>query len=349
VIAGYPWFGDWGRDAMISLPGLTLVTRRFEVAASILRTYARFVDRGMIPNRFPDGGETPEYNTVDATLWYFEAVRAYHEAAGDTALVRDLLPILRDVVDWHARGTRYHIQADPADGLITQGQPGVQLTWMDAKAGDWVVTPRIGKPVEVNALWYNALRILADFERLIGGDGSRYDALADRVRASFARFWNAAAGYCFDVIDGPDGDDPALRPNQLFAVSLPHSPLTPEQARGVVDSCARALLTSHGLRSLAPDHPAYVGVYTGDRIARDGAYHQGTVWGWLIGPFVAAHLRVYGDRDAALRFLAPLLHHLTERNPGTLSEVFDGDPPHNAGGCFAQAWTVAEVLRALRL
>jgi predicted glycogen debranching enzyme len=354
IIAGYPWFGDWGRDTMIGLPGLTLVTRRYDVVTRILRTFAHFVDQGMLPNRFPDEGETPEYNTVDATLWYFEAVRAYHTATGDDALLRDLFSVLQEIIEWHERGTRYNIRMDPDDGLLYAGESGVQLTWMDAKVGDgstepaevWVVTPRIGKPVEINALWYNALCSMADFARSLGESADGYEALAERARVGFARFWNEATGYCYDVLDGPKGDDPTLRPNQLFAVSLSHSPLTSQQQRAVVDACARHLLTSHGLRSLAPDDPAYVGHYGGDQRQRDGAYHQGTVWSWLIGPFVSAHLRVYGDRELARTFLQPLIHHLADHGLGSISEIFDGDPPFTPRGCIAQAWSVAELLRA---
>jgi len=346
VIAGYPWFGDWGRDTMISLPGLALVTGRPDVATRILRTFAYFVDQGMLPNRFPDKGETPEYNTVDATLWYFEAIRATHAATGDDALLRDLFPVLQDIVEWHVRGTRYDIHVDPADGLLYAGKPGVQLTWMDAKVGDWVVTPRIGKPVEVNALWYNALCSLAAFARRLGKPANRYEALAEQARSGFARFWNEEVGYCADVIDGPDGDDPALRPNQLLAVSLPHSPLDARQQQAVVDVCARHLLTPHGLRSIAPEDPAYVGHYGGDQRRRDSAYHQGSAWSWLIGPFVSAHLRVYGDRERARSFLQPFIHHLADHGVGSISEIFDGDPPFTPRGCIAQAWSVAELLRA---
>ena len=361
VIAGYPWFNDWGRDTMISLPGLALATGRHQLAARILRTFARFVSRGMLPNRFPDEGQAPEYNTVDATLWYFEAIRAYTEATGDDLLFHDLFPVLREIVDWHLRGTRYQIHADPADGLLCAGEPGVQLTWMDAKVDDWVVTPRIGKPVEINALWYNALRIMADFARIWGDTApvipakagiqglavlvEHYTALADQVRASFSRFWNNETGHCYDVIDGPGGDDPSLRPNQLIAVSLPHSLLNPQQQKAVVDACAHHLLTPHGLRSLAPNDPAYIGHYGGDRRTRDAAYHQGTVWGWLIGPFASAHLRAYDDPTAVRSFLEPLLGQLASHGLGSLSEIFDGDPPHTPRGCIAQAWTVAEVLR----
>jgi predicted glycogen debranching enzyme len=327
------------------LTGLTLVTGRPDVAERILRTFGFYADRGMLPNRFPDEGQAPEYNTVDATLWYFEAIRAYYAATGDANLVHDLFPILRDIVDWHVRGTRYRIHVDPVDGLLYAGEPGVQLTWMDAKVDDWVVTPRIGKPVEVNTLWHNALCVMAEFARLLGEPPERYEALEDRARAGFARFWNAETGCLYDVLDGPNGNDPALRPNQLFAVSLPHSPLTLEQQKAVVDTCARHLLTSHGLRSLAPGHPEYCGHFGGDRRTRDGAYHQGTVWGWLIGPFASAHLRVYRDSTLARSFLQPLIQELDAHCVGSLSEVFDGDPPHRPGGCIAQAWTVAEVLR----
>jgi predicted glycogen debranching enzyme len=265
---------------------------------------------------------------------------------GRGALLRDLFPVLQEIVEWHLRGTRYNIHVDPADGLLYAGEPGVQLTWMDAKVGDWVVTPRIGKPVEVNALWYNALRCMADFARRLGEPVERYDGLAQQARAGFARFWNETAGYCYDVIDGPNGHNAALRPNQLLAVSLPHSPLDARQQRAVVDVCGRHLLTSHGLRSLAPSDPAYIGRYGGDQRQRDAAYHQGTVWAWLIGPFVTAHLRVYGDRQRARAFLQPLLRHLADHGVGSISEIFDGEPPFTPRGCIAQAWSVAELLRA---
>ncbi len=348
VIAGYPWFGDWGRDTMIALPGLTLVTGRPAEARQILLTFARFVDQGMLPNRFPDAGEEPEYNTIDATLWYVEAIRAYHAATGDDSLLAELYPVLQEIVDWHRRGTRYNIRLDEADGLLYGGSPEVQLTWMDAKLDDWVVTPRIGKPVEISALWYNALRSLAGFARRLGHDADAvgYDALADRTQAGLrSRFWSDELGYCYDVLDGPDDDDLALRPNQLFAVSLHHSALTDQQAAAVVDVCARKLLTSHGLRSLASDHPDYIGHYGGDRHSRDAAYHQGTAWGWLLGPLVSAHFKVHRDPAAARAFLLPMLHHLHSHGVGSLSEIFDGDSPFTPRGCIAQAWSVAEVLR----
>jgi predicted glycogen debranching enzyme len=346
IIAGYPWFGDWGRDTMISLPGLTLSTGRLEVARSILRTFAQFVNQGMLPNRFPDAGETPEYNTVDATLWYFEAIRAYHAATEDDELLAELWPVLQEIIDWHQRGTRYNIHIDPADGLLYAGEPGVQLTWMDVKVGDWVVTPRIGKPVEVNALWYNALRMMADSAHRLGQPADEYEASAQQSRNGFARFWNEAAGYCYDVLDGPNGHEAALRPNQLLAVSLPHSPFDLQQQRAIVDVCARYLLTSHGLRSLAASDPAYTGHYGGSPRQRDGAYHQGTVWAWLIGPFVSAHLRVYRNPALARSYLLPLLRSLFSNTIGSISEIFDGDPPFLGRGCTAQAWSVAEVLRA---
>ncbi|MFZ5915763.1 MAG: amylo-alpha-1,6-glucosidase [Chloroflexota bacterium] len=349
IIAGYPWFTDWGRDTMIALPGLTLATGRPEVAARILRTYARYVDQGMIPNRFPDEGQTPEYNTVDATLWYFQAIHEYVQRTGDGSLVDDLYPVLASIIDWHERGTRYGIGVDARDGLLRAGQPGVQLTWMDAKVDDWVVTPRIGKPVEINALWYNALRIMADFASRMG-DGTaadRYQTLTARVAVGIGqRFWYADGGYLYDVIDGPVGHDASLRPNQIFAVSLPHSALSIQQARAVVQVVGRALLTSHGLRSLAVDHPDYVAHYGGDRWHRDGAYHQGTVWGWLIGAYAVACHRVTGDAAAARGLLEPFADHLLDSGMGTISEIFDGDPPHTPRGCPAQAWSVAEVLRA---
>lgn len=346
IIAGYHWFSDWGRDTMISLPGLTISTGRPEVARFILRTYARYVDQGMLPNRFPDAGESPKYNTVDATLWYFEAIRIYHDATGDDDLVRELFPILAEIIDWHYRGTRYNIHVDPNDGLLYAGEKRVQLTWMDAKIGDWVITPRIGKPVEVNALWYNTIRTMVNFARLIGKPYKKYDMMAEITLSGFRRFWNDKSGYCYDVIDGPDGDDPTLRPNQIFAVSLPQSPITPDQQRGVVNACARSLLTSYGLRSLAPDHPQYKGHYGGDQFHRDSTYHQGTVWGWLIGPFVLAYLRVYNDPLQAREILKPMSNQMVARGVGTLSEIYDGDAPVTPRGCIAQAWTVSEVIRA---
>ncbi|MBP5977051.1 glycogen debranching enzyme N-terminal domain-containing protein [Brasilonema sp. CT11] len=346
IIAGYHWFGDWGRDTMISLPGLTICAGRPQVARPILRTFARYVNQGMLPNRFPDAGEAPEYNTVDATLWYFEAIRAYYAATGDEQLLNELFPVLADIVDWHCKGTRYNIHLDKSDGLLYAGEAGVQLTWMDSKIGDWVVTPRTGKPIEVNALWYNALQTMATFAQKLGKPHQEYEQMQKHTATGFQRFWNDTVGYCYDVLDGPEGHDSSLRPNQIFAVSLPESPLTPPQQRGVVEFCARSLLTSHGLRSLDPNHPQYHGHYGGDPRQRDSVYHQGTVWGWLIGPFVLAHLRVFNNPAQARSLLEPMAHHLFAHGVGSLSEIFDGDEPLTPRGCIAQAWTVAEVLRA---
>ncbi len=356
IIAGYPWFSDWGRDTMISLPGLTLTTGRFDVARVILQTFAKYIDKGMLPNVFPDRGETPEYNTVDASLWYFEAIRDYFAHTGDKQLLIELYPALVEIIDWHCRGTRYNIHLD-SDGLIYAGEAGVQLTWMDAKVGDWVVTPRIGKPVEINALWYNALIIMSQFASYLDKSDKEYLKLADKTRKGFQRFWNQDLKYCYDVLDSPDGDDNSLRPNQIFAVSLPVSHpdkkiaplLSDRQQKQVVDIVAGHLLTSHGLRSLDPNHPDYVGIYGGNRLQRDGAYHQGTVWGWLIGHFVQAHLKIYQDREVCRSFLKPMSNHLTGGCVGNLSEIFDGDAPFIPRGAFAQAWTVAEVLRAWNL
>jgi predicted glycogen debranching enzyme len=347
IIAGYHWFGDWGRDTMIALPGLTLATGRAGVARQILIAFSRYVDKGMLPNNFPDAGGKREYNTVDAALWYFESVRQYFEATQDVASLEKLFPVLAGMVDAHVTGTRYNIHVDPADGLLYAGGPGIQLTWMDAKIGDWVVTPRTGKPVEINALWINALETMAEFARLLAKSGEAYEKLAANAKKSFQKFWNADRHCCYDVIDSPGiGKDAALRPNQIFTVSLPFSPLTPEQQKAVVDVCARHLLTSHGLRSLAPGEPGYSGHYGGSPRDRDAVYHQGTVWGWLLGPFALAHYRVYRDRRAALRFLEPLGRQIYASGLGTLSEIFDGHAPFTPRGCIAQAWTVAEVLRA---
>ncbi len=347
IIAGYHWFGDWGRDTMIALPGLTLATGRAGVAKQILLAFSRHVDGGMLPNNFPDAGGKPAYNTVDAGLWYFEAVRQYFEATLDDVTLQKLFPILAAMIDAHVAGTRHNIHVDPADGLLYSGAPGVQVTWMDAKIGDWVVTPRMGKPVEINALWINALEIMAGFARLLAKPGEAYEKLAAKAKESFQRFWNADRHCCYDVIDSPGiGNDALLRPNQIFAVSLPFSPFTREQRKAVVDVCARRLLTSHGLRSLAPGETGYIGHYGGSPRDRDAAYHQGTVWGWLLGPFALAHYRVYREREAALRFLEPLGRQIYASGLGTLSEIFDGDAPFTPRGSIAQAWTVGEVLRA---
>ena len=348
VIAGYPWFGDWGRDTMISLPGLTLATGRPDVARRILKTFASFVSEGMLPNVFPGAGDNPAYNTADASLWFFEAWRAYVDATGDIAALREVFPVLSDMIEWHRKGTRYGIGVDPADGLLKAGIAGVQLTWMDAKVGDWVVTPRIGKPVEINALWYNALSIMSAFAARLG-EPDRFTSLAEPARRSFARFVRADGEGLYDVIDGPHGDDASIRPNQIFAVSLPHSPLSPQDQASVVKMCRRDLFTAFGLRSLAPGSPAYHPGYGGGVLERDGGYHQGPVWGWLLGPFSLATYRVSGDAAAARLLLEGMSDALEDQGLGTIGEIFDGDPPHHPRGAPAQAWSVACTLDAWRL
>ena len=345
IVAGYHWFEEWGRDAMISLPGLTLVTRRQDVARSVLRTFAQHRSEGLIPNRIPNLDEEPSYNTADATLWMFWAAHKYLDHTGDREFVEgELLPALLDIIDWHVRGARYGIAVDD-DGLLQAGEPGTQLTWMDAKVGDWVVTPRSGKPVEVNALWHHALR----FVEALGAEhaGPRAEVVAERFRS---RFWNERLGHLNDVVDGDMAVDASLRPNQIFAVSLPYPAIEGEQARRVVETVRRDLLTPYGLRTLSPHDPRYHGRCEGDQRARDGAYHQGTVWTWLLGPFLTAYVRTAADRSAAQReaceWLAPLWRHLWNAGVGQVSEIFDGDPPHRARGCIAQAWSVAEILRA---
>jgi predicted glycogen debranching enzyme len=352
IIAGYHWFSDWGRDTMISLPGLTLPTGRHDVARSILSTFAQHVDQGMLPNRFPDAGETPEYNTVDATLWFFEAARAFLAYTGGEKFVRtELYPVFTDIISWHARGTRYGIKVD-SSGLLASGEPGVQLTWMDAKVGDWVVTPRRGKPVEIQALWYNALCIMEEFARRFGDEASqkRYRNMAAMANWAFNRlFWNENEQCLYDVVNG-GAPDASIRPNQILAVSLPYTMLSPDRARLVVEKVREHLLTPYGLRTLAPSDPQYRGRYSGGPVERDGAYHQGTVWPWLIGPFITAYVKVNGASDAARRqageWLLPLQDHLfSDAALGQISEIFDGDAPHRPAGCVAQAWSVGEVLR----
>lgn len=351
VIAGYHWFGDWGRDTMISLPGLTLVTGRFDEARAILREFALNIDRGMLPNRFPDAGETPEYNTVDATLWFFHAVFEFLRYTRDYEFVRtELYQPLTEILDWHERGTRYGIGLD-SDGLLHAGQPGVQLTWMDAKVCDWVVTPRMGKPVEIQALWYNALRVM---ERLAAGfadheQAAHYAALAERAQSRFQEiFWNEEAGCLHDVVSD-SGLDRSIRPNQIFAISLPHPILDQHLALRVLEVVEWELLTPYGLRTLSPRDPNYRGRCCGDPHSRDSAYHQGTVWPWLLGGFLTAYVKVHGDSPEARRragqFLDPMRAHLWQAGLGQISEIFDGDPPHQPAGCIAQAWSVAEILR----
>ncbi|MFL6515923.1 MAG: amylo-alpha-1,6-glucosidase [Chthoniobacterales bacterium] len=352
VIAGYHWFTDWGRDTMISLEGLTLTTGRWLEAGYILRTFAYYVRDGLIPNMFPDGAKEGKYNTADATLWFFHAIQRYMEATKDHTTLRLLLPVMVGIVEQHIRGTLFHIHVDPADGLLAQGEPGYQLTWMDAKMGDWVVTPRRGKAVEINALWYNALCLLSDWLREAGDSqgAAKYEEHANQARTSFnQRFWYNEGGYLYDVVDcnGQSGSfDSSCRPNQIFAISLDHAVLDQQRWSSVLDVVQNKLLTPVGLRSLAPDDPEYKPIYSGDLRSRDGAYHQGTVWAWLIGPFIDAWLQLHpGDNKGAREFLKVFPQHLSDNGVGTISEVFDARDPHFAGGCIAQAWSVAEVLR----
>lgn len=437
VIAGYPWFGVWGRDTLIALPGLTLATGRYGDAASILRGIARYVDRGLVPTSFSGESGHPYYSCADASLWYLQAVGRYFEKTCDLALLEELYPLLKQIVESYVAGTGHNIICVADDGLLWAGKPGLGLTWMGSAFGDWVVTPRTGKPVELNALWISALYWMERFayliagkdmlnnppqppppgeeerkgllpqvmkaiidsltpeelrviqtsrdlqenppesweelgarlglsawrmleitgravhnlgwaeDRVTSGDGKRYADMASGASAVFRRrFWYEQGGYLYDVVDGPGGDDGSLRPNQILAVSLPGCPLTPEQQRAVVDAVARRLLTSYGLRSLAPGDPSYRGRHEGDQRSRVTAYHQGTAWAWLIGPFVSAHYRVYRDAALARSYLLPFAHHLADAGLGTAGELFDGDPPFIPGGCPAQAWSVAEVLRA---
>jgi predicted glycogen debranching enzyme len=349
VIAGYHWFTDWGRDTMISLEGLTLCTGRYLEAGYILRTFGHYVRDGLIPNLFPEGEKEGLYHTADATLWFFHAIHRYLERTGDRETLRLLLPKLLDIVRHHLHGTHFGIRVDPADGLLRQGQEGYQLTWMDAKVDGWVVTPRRGKAVEINALWYNALRLLEAWVRdEHGEDASRPLAQhAARARLAFNnRFWYAGGGYLYDVVDGEAGDDPACRPNQVFAIALDHPVLDRSRWEPVVDVVRRRLLTPVGLRSLAPGHPDYKPQYYGDLRSRDAAYHQGTVWAWLIGPFLDAWLKLHpDDRAGGRRFLSGFAEHLREACIGSISEIFDAEEPFTPRGCIAQAWSVAEVLR----
>jgi predicted glycogen debranching enzyme len=353
VIAGYPWFTDWGRDTMISLEGLTLATGRHAESGYILRTFAEHVRDGLIPNFFPDGRTDGVYHTADATLWFFQALHRYLEYTRDREILTLLLPKLGDIVEHHLRGTRFGIGVDSADGLLRQGAPGYQLTWMDAKVGDWVVTPRRGKAVEINALWYNALCLLRGWleQENQGTAAAALTPHIDRARTSFnQRFWNPPTGCLFDVIDGETGDDAAIRPNQVLAISLAHPVLAPLRWWSVLAVVQRELLTPVGLRSLAPGHPAYQPRYDGNLRMRDAAYHQGTVWTWLLGPCVDAWLRVHpGDHAGARKLLAGLVPHLSEAGVGSISEIFDAEPPFAPRGCIAQAWSVAEVLRGWAL
>ncbi len=352
ILAGYPWFTDWGRDAMISLCGLALSTCRYDDAAQILTAYSDHIRYGLLPNMFPDGGEEPGYNTVDAALWYFDAVYNYSEYSGDSVLVKKkFFEAMVSIYKAYKNGTLHKIKMEE-DGLISAGDENTQLTWMDAKVDCVVFTPRHGKAVEINALWYNALRILETFARKFGADAAEYTELANRVRESFIKtFWFDEGKYLFDVVNGMQCDK-HVRPNQIFAVSLSFPVLTGRKAKYVVEKVWRELYTAYGLRSLSPRSADYRGQYMGDRFARDSAYHQGTVWAWLIGHFIDAFSRTYGKdpvyRDMAASFLEPFKDHLQHACLGSISEIFDGDEPLAPRGCFAQAWSVAEVLRTWR-
>ncbi|MDB5080591.1 MAG: hypothetical protein JWP00_2515 [Chloroflexi bacterium] len=366
VIAGYPWFSDWGRDTMIALPGLTIVTRRYAEAATILRSFARYVSRGMLPNRFPDPDpsgsgenarplEESDYNTVDATVWYFDAVQKYLDATGDDDLGRALYPVLADIISWHVKGTRFGIKVDPQDGLLASGVPGAQLTWMDVKIDDWVVTPRHGKPVEISALWYRACRVMQGLAGRYGPPGAAdyYQGLAERVAANFEKtYWYAEGGYFYDCIDETGQPDPSLRPNQVIALSVAPELVRPELRAAALSAVRENLLTPYGLRTLNRQNPAYQPEYKGNRFARDSAYHQGTVWPWLLGPYALALLnsaQAGSDPRAALEeLLTPFLKHINEACVGQISEVFGAEPPYPPGGCVAQAWSVSQLLEVWR-
>ncbi|MGH9632543.1 MAG: amylo-alpha-1,6-glucosidase, partial [Bryobacteraceae bacterium] len=350
VLAGYHWFTDWGRDTMISLEGLTLTTGRHSEAGWILRTFAHYIREGLIPNMFPEGENEGLYHTADATLWFFHAMDRYLAVTNDRVTLELVLPKLAAIVRHHVEGTHFNIGVDPADGLLRQGAEGYQLTWMDAKVEDWVVTPRRGKAVEVNALWYNALQLLAHWAREESYTEVDHSEIADhahRAKESFnRRFWHDEGGYLYDVVDGEQGDDPACRPNQLLAISPRFAILEQSRWASVIDVCRDRLMTPVGLRSLAPGHNDYKEKYYGDLRARDAAYHQGTVWAWLIGPFIDAWLKVYPeDKAGARRFLEGFREHLGEACIGSISEIFDAEKPYTPRGCIAQAWSVAELLR----
>ncbi len=351
VIAGYHWFTDWSRDTMISLPGLCLATGRYDDAKKIIAAFAKTVSMGMLPNRFQDNGEAPEYNNVDGTLWYFIAAYKYLQATNDREFIlREILPVLKDIIDWHFKGTRYNIHVAD-DGLLYAGEKGQQLTWMDARVGDWVVTPRMGKPVEIEALWYNVLKIFAEFLVMNGqeNDASITNISAGIVKKSFEeKFWYAEGNYLYDVIDENGNPDSSLRPNQLFAISLPFALIEGEQAASVLQIVTGKLYTPVGLRSLSPDDDRYIGIYGGDQRKRDAAYHQGTVWSWLLGPYADALMKVNNDAVKVNQVIDNFTYHLSEAGIGTVSEIFDGDAPHYPKGCIAQAWGVAEILRVIK-
>jgi len=353
VIAGYHWFTDWSRDTMISLPGLCLSTARYEDAKKIIAAFAKNVSMGMLPNRFTDNNEPPEYNNVDGTLWYFVAIYKYLEHTNDTEFIlKEILPVLKNIIDWHFKGTRYNIHVDE-DGLLYAGEKGVQLTWMDAKIGDWVVTPRMGKPVEIQALWYNTLNI---FSKLLEMNGQEEDARivcidANKAKKSFLqKFWFEEGHYLYDVIDEKENPDATLRPNQLFAISLPFALIEGEQAEAVLKIMEEQLYTPVGLKSLPKSDVHYVPVYGGDTYHRDSSYHEGTVWSWLLGPYIDALMKSESEnkKAKAKKVIEDFKYHLNEGCIGSVSEIFDADEPHHPRGCVAQAWGVAEILRVIK-
>jgi len=315
-------------------------------ARAVLDTNIHFLNQGLIPNRFPDTGEAPEYNTMDATLWMFQALAAYLRMTGDWRFIADRLDAIESIIDWHVRGTRHNIHMDERDGLLTGGEEGCAITWMDARVQDWVVTPRRGKPIEINALWYNALRLTADWCERAGRPAGRYRAIATQVcESAKVRFWYQEGGFFYDVVDGPEGDDASLRPNQVIALGLIYPLLEGERARAAIDVVTRKLLTPYGLRTLSPDDSRYQPVYRGDQRARDAAYHMGMAWPWLMGPYLDAHLRIHADPDVVEHALEPFRAHLWDAGLGTISEIFEPEPPYRPMGCIAQAWSVAEILR----
>ena len=352
VIAGYHWFTDWGRDTMISLPGLCLATGRYEDARKIIKAFSGMVSMGMLPTRLLDNSEAPQYNNVDGTLWYFISIYKYLLATGDNAFVLgEILPILSEIVDWHFKGTRYNIHVEK-DGLLYAGEKGQQLTWMDARIGDWVVTPRLGKPVEIQALWYNVLKIYASLLEMNGQptETALANANAEKAKKSFGNiFWYPEGNYLYDVIDENNTPDASLRPNQLFAISLPFTLLDPEKANAVLKIIKQKLYTPVGLRSLSPDDPGYINTYEGDAFKRDGSYHQGTVWSWLLGAYVEGWMKVEGKEywEQAKKIIDSFSYHLNEACIGSVSEIFDAEAPHHPRGCVAQAWGVAEILRVI--
>ena len=344
IIAGYPWFADWGRDTMVALRGLTLAAGYPDQARQILKTFVSYLDQGMLPNAFHDPGESTEFNTIDATLWLFQALHHYLEATGDWAFVKAQLPSFEEIVRWHVNGTRFGIHMDPADGLLTATAPGYGLTWMDARHEEWVVTPRHGKPVEIAALWYNALRLMGDWASRSGQPAARFGMMAQRAKRAAARYWYEAGGYLYDVIDGPEGSDASLRPNQLMALGLVYPLIDGEWAQRSLDRVTEKLLTPFGLRTLSPDDPRYLHRFGGNHRSRDAAYQMGIVWPWLLGPYLDAHLRVQGDPTVVARVLKPFEAHFREAGIGSVSEIFEAEPPYRPAGAIAQAWSVGELL-----